>query len=150
MALQLYDENIFAFPPVNPNLIEPLTVTIDLVLKTLMPQSLITQRRSISWASLCVLFRSVMNWREFVLNVDLRWYKYVNPKYLFTVRIMKYKLNRGRNVNQTSRFACFYVGNMHMNGTGHFSAFLSTNKQTNISSGCGFHLFCLNGRLILH
>jgi hypothetical protein len=50
---------------------------------------------------------------------------------------MKYRLNRGRNVNQTTRFACFYVGNMHMNGTGHFSAFLSTNKQTkqtNISS----------------
>jgi hypothetical protein len=48
MALQLYDEDTVAFPSVNPNLIEPLTVTVDLVLKTLMPQSLIKQRRSIS------------------------------------------------------------------------------------------------------
>jgi hypothetical protein len=48
MALQLYNENIFAFPSVNPNLIEQFTVKIDLVSKTLMRQSLIVKRRPIS------------------------------------------------------------------------------------------------------
>jgi ABC-type lipoprotein export system ATPase subunit len=37
-ALQLYNENTVVFLSVNPNLIESLTVTRELVLKTLMPQ----------------------------------------------------------------------------------------------------------------
>jgi hypothetical protein len=64
----------------------------------------------------------------------------VLSKYLFTVRKMVSKLNRGCNVNQTSRFACLYVGNMHMNGTGHFSVFLSTNKQTKQTNPSSFRL----------
>jgi len=46
-----------------------------------------------------------------------------------------------------------YVGNVHMNGTDHFSVLLSTNnlnKLTLLSSGCGYPLFFVHGRHVIN
>jgi hypothetical protein len=60
-TLQFYNVNIIVFLSVNPNPIEHITVTTQLVSITLMPQPLITQRQSVQILNVTLWFVSVSN-----------------------------------------------------------------------------------------